>query len=1529
MGTNDDELVSLLKEVSVVEVQGHDASRATDVVLRIEPTGRRRVAVVDVRTAQAVATLPLDDASRMAWDVRTSTVTLPTKERCVVTFATSSRTAAAARLVQSAAKSVKVAPLFHKGSNTTGPLDVVLRPPPQEQRSPEGDYFEARSPSPQIVRGVPAKGQPRATPIPPERPQEKQKAKPQERPLPPSPLKEAEPPAPAEVLQPVTVPDLRKPQGLAALIRRVSPVRAVSTPELRPVSPQRGAGDNKLQRLEDQLAALELRLLASPRLGGANSVRRGSRMVSPTRKGKGKASGQAQGAAQQASPEQAASPRALQQLSPSQGNRGSAFSPVHGGKAVHSPRQCSMSPPPPQTAVQTFPSTPPPKRRMAPQVHQTQQVQQIQQVQQTQQPQQERRRSGFDSPYSLDTLEEVPVVREREDPVVPLVPCEGVHRVEEWVRRVGSPHEVAMVQPHDREERPMLSGRGGGGGGGWSLSNDDAYLRGARLNASGKDSGSAYLHTRPPLRAPPPPRSLPPLEERTTPTLAPTHGAFSRVTPVPEAVQIAPVVPLPMQFPGYPSPPPPAVEMPEQKLQLSPEGAARVASELFGKKEVERQPLPRRRTKALSPPPPMTVPKESLNTAWSAPSLSLNTPVATHPWLDEEAFGREQSSMPAFESDVKDVAATIRTKPACTYNKRPQATSRVPVPHIAHTVHEFTDSCDADMKRYRALYTVDNVYVVVKTRATVGTSSAMQGSAVLKVQEDVFLHNCSISLCSILIEPTFSAANMRKLSDEIVATFGASTSLREVEIPPVTATPAAPAFIFASPNSVQQNCVQLEGVAPNSYTKIARFSHEMRLCSTDKQPLQFKFEGEKRVSHSSFEVKVVSLEQNGVGGDVAAALLNASDAAADVLLSERPDEVDHEFPPNSYSLGPTTGLFPSWAKQCEALAMCRGKGDIFHKKPQAAFIDQGALGDAWLCSLCAVLCSNPAIVQSIFRCATASSVRHPLVTMRVCEVGFWQKVVLDRFFPVTTEGGACFARSTEGELWVSLLEKCAAKLEGSYAQLQARGRLCVPLLARYFAAFSGGTFHALPMYLPGACTTAKMSNVVYTKKLLQHAKESIQKGYLVCLCALEGSDAKEEGLAPFGAVTTISKVEGSSVEVLCGDLYDPMTLDFNTICAKFGSASELIIVRTPQIGGGEATLQLPNFLSDIPPSALDGQLLRTLFTEDSQGMKYHLAQAIHLSLPAEAVVLDSVTAAFSLRLPYRKYSKEQQRRDEVFIGVFVVSKTSSAVAFSGLHGVREVASGGVACSVEGVPFARGDTLTVLPFVVRTPDSVADFPLEPTMVVHHNSSAGATLTATTPPATEFFTPLLFDRVETQYLQNLHASKTNSKLCTTRDAGEAFVCSKRKARYYALLGVNDTETTWKVIPCEVGSGGGGGGGGVNAGCKDAGWTVAHGAEETNIAPATCRVIRRFVCTDTSVEHLEPHWDLRAIADETEWGNNPEWDVSWAWVAPLPSEKGGKAVLPTLKEMLGRMERSGRPIRAQVGRGGIGMKEMPFTV
>ena len=97
-------------------------------------------------------------------------------------------------------------------------------------------------------------------------------------------------------------------------------------------------------------------------------------------------------------------------------------------------------------------------------------------------------------------------------------------------------------------------------------------------------------------------------------------------------------------------------------------------------------------------------------------------------------------------------------------------------------------------------------------------------------------------------------------------------------------------------------------------------------------------------------------------------------------------------------------------------------------------IIQGGLGDCYFLSAVAALCEFPELIKKLFLIKEKSDEHCYGCYFRIN--GIWKLVLVDDYFPCYGSWGKNFAfSSTNGnELWVILLEKAWAKLNGNYAK---------------------------------------------------------------------------------------------------------------------------------------------------------------------------------------------------------------------------------------------------------------------------------------------------------------------------------------------------------------------------------------------------------------------------------------------------------------------------------------------------------------
>ncbi|KAF4664025.1 hypothetical protein FOL47_005335 [Perkinsus chesapeaki] len=161
--------------------------------------------------------------------------------------------------------------------------------------------------------------------------------------------------------------------------------------------------------------------------------------------------------------------------------------------------------------------------------------------------------------------------------------------------------------------------------------------------------------------------------------------------------------------------------------------------------------------------------------------------------------------------------------------------------------------------------------------------------------------------------------------------------------------------------------------------------------------------------------------------------------------------VDDEFPPGPRALfgdSPTgvptdTNVHNRWSEITQLPWLRPGPNyQLFSPTsgPLPEDVLQGALGDCWILSALAALCQQrPSLIKDLFPYqggGEASPVGAYLV--RLCNSsGAWRLVVVDDHFLSTSPGHRVFAGRSSRVLWVSLLEKAYAKLNGSYEAIEA------------------------------------------------------------------------------------------------------------------------------------------------------------------------------------------------------------------------------------------------------------------------------------------------------------------------------------------------------------------------------------------------------------------------------------------------------------------------------------------------------------
>lgn len=111
-----------------------------------------------------------------------------------------------------------------------------------------------------------------------------------------------------------------------------------------------------------------------------------------------------------------------------------------------------------------------------------------------------------------------------------------------------------------------------------------------------------------------------------------------------------------------------------------------------------------------------------------------------------------------------------------------------------------------------------------------------------------------------------------------------------------------------------------------------------------------------------------------------------------------------------------------------------GKYLLFDDKIECSDIKQGNLGNCYFLSAIAAITEFPQLIYQIFR--TKSINPNGLYEIVLFIDGEWQVVIVDDYFPVKKgTNNFAFARPNGNELWVILLEKAWAKINGGYTNI--------------------------------------------------------------------------------------------------------------------------------------------------------------------------------------------------------------------------------------------------------------------------------------------------------------------------------------------------------------------------------------------------------------------------------------------------------------------------------------------------------------
>ena len=179
---------------------------------------------------------------------------------------------------------------------------------------------------------------------------------------------------------------------------------------------------------------------------------------------------------------------------------------------------------------------------------------------------------------------------------------------------------------------------------------------------------------------------------------------------------------------------------------------------------------------------------------------------------------------------------------------------------------------------------------------------------------------------------------------------------------------------------------------------------------------------------------------------------------------------------------------------------------VFYDKIEKEDIIQGNLGNCYFLSAIASLCKYPKLIEKLFFFKEKSDEHCYGCYFRIN--GIWKLVLLDDYIP-SLEDNFAFTHTNGNELWVILLEKAWAKLNGNYARI------------------IGGDPHEIFEVLTNAYCEKFMFNKLNKEEIWLKYKNAQEKGFLM----IAGTNCDEElpiesmGLISGHAYTVLKVVE--------------------------------------------------------------------------------------------------------------------------------------------------------------------------------------------------------------------------------------------------------------------------------------------------------------------------------------------------------------------------------------------------------------------
>ena len=232
--------------------------------------------------------------------------------------------------------------------------------------------------------------------------------------------------------------------------------------------------------------------------------------------------------------------------------------------------------------------------------------------------------------------------------------------------------------------------------------------------------------------------------------------------------------------------------------------------------------------------------------------------------------------------------------------------------------------------------------------------------------------------------------------------------------------------------------------------------------------------------------------------------------------------VDDIFPPEKISLCPYNNqgwvlppeVWESDVEGWESLKWCRVE-EIYDSKDYTVFLNgstiddivQGILGDCYFLSVLGSLCVYPDFFNKLFH--IKEKTKEHVYGVYIYINGKWELVLVDDYFPY--QGSRfkqfVFGSSCQNEIWVALLEKAWAKVNGCYAKIAC-----------------GGEPNEVFDVLTEAYSEKHAINRKNGEYIWKICEEAYGKGYVMTAGTsgdVSGLDIEEMGLSPAHAYTFI------------------------------------------------------------------------------------------------------------------------------------------------------------------------------------------------------------------------------------------------------------------------------------------------------------------------------------------------------------------------------------------------------------------------